>query len=213
MKKTTGKLLDAHPSDLATRPFHQLLGHTLEHDFQWIKLCSPSHLLQPQLHPTVLLLHQQTQTSPAISRKDLGVITSNDLSWTEHYHRITSCSYMSLHLFQRSFTTNSVSGIWQLYFSLDLSHLAYCSPLRRLNFIKCIIFLEKVQRCATKFILNDYSSNYKYRLLTLHILPLMYSILNWWLNFFYQQPKRTWHSFQHQKSCHGFWLQDRRIII
>ena len=33
-----------------------------------------------------------TRISSANSHRDLGVIMSNDLSWTEHYHRITSCA-------------------------------------------------------------------------------------------------------------------------
>ena len=39
---------------------------------------------------------------------------------------------------------------------------------------KDILLLERVQRHATKYILSDYTSNYKARLLSLHILPLMY---------------------------------------
>jgi len=39
--------------------------------------------------------------------------------------------------------------------------------------MKDIMSLERVQRRATKFILNDYSSNYKYRLVKLGMLPLM----------------------------------------
>ena len=34
--------------------------------------------------------------------------------------------------------------------------------------------LERVQQRATKFILNDYSSNYRYCLVKLGMLPLMY---------------------------------------
>ena len=40
--------------------------------------------------------------------------------------------------------------------------------------IKDIVTLENVQRRATKFILNDYTSNYKDRLITLNLFPLMY---------------------------------------
>ena len=40
--------------------------------------------------------------------------------------------------------------------------------------IKDTLTLEKVQRQATKFILNDYESDYKTRLLKLDLLPLMY---------------------------------------
>ena len=50
----------------------------------------------------------------------------------------------------------------------------YCSQLWRPYLIKDVIQLERVQRRATKFILNDYQSSYGSRLLTLHLLPLMY---------------------------------------
>ena len=47
----------------------------------------------------------------------------------------------------------------------------YCSQICRPQLIKDIVSLERVQRRATKYILNDY---YKSRLQQLHILPLMY---------------------------------------
>ena len=39
--------------------------------------------------------------------------------------------------------------------------------------LKDIDALEAVQRRSTKFILNDYTSDYKFRLLSLQLLPLM----------------------------------------
>ena len=52
--------------------------------------------------------------------------------------------------------------------------LLYCSPLWRPFLIKDILLLERVQRRATKFILGDYSMDYKSRLTNLKLLPLMY---------------------------------------
>ena len=37
-----------------------------------------------------------------------------------------------------------------------------------------MIVLEHIQRRATKFILGDFSLDYKSRLIYLHLLPLMY---------------------------------------
>ena len=37
-----------------------------------------------------------------------------------------------------------------------------------------ILNIERVQRRATKYILNDYTSSYKTRLILLNLLPLMY---------------------------------------
>ena len=47
-------------------------------------------------------------------------------------------------------------------------------PLWRPYLIKDIMLLERVQRRATKFILSDYSMDYKSRLINLKLLPLMY---------------------------------------
>ena len=49
----------------------------------------------------------------------------------------------------------------------------YASPVWRLNLTKFIRAIECLQRRATKYILNDYSTDYKTRLMKLHILPLM----------------------------------------
>ena len=53
------------------------------------------------------------------------------------------------------------------------SHLIYCSPVWRPRFIEDIQLLERVQRRATKYILNDFTSDYKDRLISLKLLPLM----------------------------------------
>ena len=50
------------------------------------------------------------------------------------------------------------------------SILEYCSP----NHVKDIIKLERVQRQASKFILNDYVSPYHERCTALSILPLCF---------------------------------------
>ena len=52
--------------------------------------------------------------------------------------------------------------------------LLYCSQLWRPQLIKDITMLEHIQRRATKYILNDYTSSYKSRLQQLNILPLMF---------------------------------------
>ena len=62
----------------------------------------------------------------------------------------------------------------QLYISLVRSHLTYCSQLWRPRIVKDILSVERVQRKATKYVLSDYSNDYKLRLQSLHMLPLMY---------------------------------------
>ena len=54
------------------------------------------------------------------------------------------------------------------------SSINLCSQLWQPYLLKNIITLERIQRRATKFILNDYQSSYRFRLVKLHLLPLMY---------------------------------------
>ena len=78
-------------------------------------------------------------------------------------------------LIQHTLPPNSASSLKkQLYLTLVKSHLSYCSQLWRPRFLKDIQSIEQVQRKATKYILNDYTSDYTTRLLSLNLLPLMY---------------------------------------
>lgn len=112
--------------------------------------------------------------SSSAHHRDLGVYMSNDLSWSDHHNIIISKAYQSLGMIRRTFTTNSVSTKRQLYLSLVRSQLSYCSPTWRPHLSRDIIKLERVQRRATKYILDNYSSDYKSRLIELNLLPLMY---------------------------------------
>ena len=78
-----------------------------------------------------------------------------------------------LGLIRRSFSdTLSVFNKKSLYISLVRSHLLYCSVIWRPHLSKDIKLLERVQRRASKYLLNDYSSDYKSRLISLKLLPL-----------------------------------------
>ena len=108
--------------------------------------------------------------------KDLGVIVQKNLSWSDHIAAACAKAYKSLYLIRRTLfgSPSSPSLKLHLYKSLVRSNLSYCSQLWRPQLLKDIICLEKVQRRATKFILNDFSSDYKSRLISLNLLPLMY---------------------------------------
>ena len=85
-----------------------------------------------------------------------------------------SKAYRYLGLLRRTFSTvdcNQAKKI--LYLSLVRSQVMYCSPIWRPQFLKDIQSFENIQRRATKFITNDYSSSYKSRLVSLHMLPFM----------------------------------------
>ena len=55
--------------------------------------------------------------------KDLGILFTNDLSWSQHYQLITSKAYKTLGL-RRTFTGNSTQAKKLLYISLVCSQLA-----------------------------------------------------------------------------------------
>ena len=109
--------------------------------------------------------------------KDLGIMFSTDLHWDVHYSKIVSKAYKIFYLLRRTFTTSSLIARKRLYLMMVRSQLTYCSPLWRPHLIKHITQLEKIQRRATKFILNDYSSDYKSRLFRTHILAAIDAIL------------------------------------
>ena len=106
--------------------------------------------------------------------KDLGIIFNIDLQWNEHHKSLTARAYRTLHLLRRTFSIPDIQVKKQLYTSIVRSQLTYSSQLWRPHLIKDIQILERVQRRATKYILNGYVSTYKSRLITLHLLPLMY---------------------------------------
>ena len=106
--------------------------------------------------------------------KDLGITFTNDLNWAKHISTICAKAYQTLGLLRRTFKTNCVEAKKQLYISLVRSQVLYCSQLWRPQLLKDIQSLERIQRRATKFILNNYSLPYKLRLEQLHLLPLMY---------------------------------------
>ena len=108
--------------------------------------------------------------------RDLGITVQKNLSWSDHIATACTKAYKSLYLIRRTLSNlPSPSSIkLHLYKSLVRSKLSYCSQLWRPQLLRDIICLERVQRRATKFILNDFSSNYKSRLISLNLLPLMY---------------------------------------
>ena len=89
---------------------------------------------------------------------------------------ICRSAYMALNLLRRNVPEASTSiGIRKrLYLALVRSQLSYCSQLWRPRLMKDIVCLEKVQRRASKYILGDRESDYRSRLITLNLLPLMY---------------------------------------
>ena len=127
--------------------------------------------------------------SKVVKIKDLGIILSSNLNWDYHYKKITGRAYKFLGLLRRTFTTDSILAKKRLYISIVRSQLLYCSQVWHPYYIKDILLFERIQRRATKYILNDYKSSYKSRLLHLNLLPLMYIFELNDLNFFIKSYK------------------------
>ena len=125
--------------------------------------------------------------------KDLGVYLSTNINFIHHYEKIIAGAYKTLGLLRQTFTTQCPNAKKQLYLMLVRSQLIYCSQLWRPFLIKDIMILERVQRRATKFILNDYTytSPYKSKLTQLNLFPLMYRYELNDLLFFIKSYKAT----------------------
>ena len=93
---------------------------------------------------------------------------SGDLSWTNHILYVTTKAYKIRGLLRRSYRNCiSVHSKKLLYISLVRSQLIYGSQVWHPCLLNNIDALETVQRRSTKFILNDYTLDYKSRLLAL----------------------------------------------
>jgi len=111
------------------------------------------------------------------SHKDLGLILSEDLSWSRHYKFIITSAYKILGLICRTFASNhSPATLVKLYTSLVRSQLLYCTQLWCPYLMKDILYFEQIQCRSTKHILSDYTSGYKDhgQLTKIKLFPLMY---------------------------------------
>uniref|UniRef100_A0A1X7TJ20 Reverse transcriptase domain-containing protein n=1 Tax=Amphimedon queenslandica TaxID=400682 RepID=A0A1X7TJ20_AMPQE len=128
--------------------------------------------------------------------KDLGVLFSSSLSWSPQVKAVLKKAYgvlwMLKHVFPCTTTTTAVKR--KLYLTLVIPILTYCCQVWRPSLIKDIVALELLQRRATKYILNDFVSDYKTRLLHLKLLPLSYQLELVEITFFISQLRsRTSH--------------------
>ena len=147
----------------------------------WSKLSQLNFNISKCTHisfkPKIISTYNLSDTAISLSsfHKDLGIIVSNNLSLANHYDNIISHAYKILELIRRSLSSSLNSSVkLKLYLTLVHLQLMYCIAIWRPSLLKDIQNIERIQRRATKFILNDYDSNYKIRIFTLKLLPLMY---------------------------------------
>ena len=108
--------------------------------------------LSPKTPPSSVYRVDETTIKFLPCHRDLGIVASSDLSWSNHYDLICSKAYRTFHLIRRSLSnSSSVATRKQLYLSLVKS---YCCQLWRPRLIKDIRNFERIQCRATKFILQ-----------------------------------------------------------
>ena len=107
--------------------------------------------------------------------KYLGVLLSNNLSWTNHISNACTKARKILGLLYRRFYNHaSNDSIRQLYLSLARPHLEYAAALWDPHTVKDVQLLENTQKFALKLITRNWDSSYQ-DLLALADLPSLSS--------------------------------------
>ncbi len=109
---------------------------------------------------------------------DLGIIMNSNLTWINQVNRVRSKANQMLGFIRRlTIEMHDVGARKYLYLQLVRNNFAYASQVWSPQTIKLIEDIEKVQRRATKYILNlGFITNVPYttRLLQLDLLPLTF---------------------------------------
>ena len=93
--------------------------------------------------------------------KYLGVVITEDLTWSTYISKITSKARKVVGLIYRQFySMSSTPSLLQLYISLVRPHLEYASPVWDPFLVKDIQKLESVQKLALKMCRKTWDSSY-----------------------------------------------------
>jgi hypothetical protein len=106
---------------------------------------------------------------------DLGITVDKCLKWNTHINNIVKKANSSMWLIKRTVGYRASSNVKrQLYISLVRSKLEYCTQLWSEQHTGNMAKLERVQRSATRYILNFENISYYERLKKLNMMPLFY---------------------------------------
>ena len=153
------------PSHLSTLSIFLIIIEEFQNDLDLLHDWSVSNELNFNISKCVnLCFNNKITTSyqldsitlPQLSQhRNLGLLLSHNLSWSNHYQWISAKVYKYFYLLSRVFKNCPfISAKKLLYTSLVRSQLTYGSQLWNPYLIGDIVSLEKIQRRATKFILN-----------------------------------------------------------
>ena len=112
--------------------------------------------------------------------------------WSQHWNlnfNVAKCALLW------SYSGHSPQTKKTLSLSLVHSQLTYCSQIWHPHLLKDIIILGKIQHCVTKYILNEFTSDYRSRLIALRILPLMVQLELYDVMFFIRSLKGPTNAF------------------
>ena len=116
-----------------------------------------SRLRQP---PPIVLTVDGSVICKVPSVNYLGVSVSSDLSWMAHIDSVCSKAKRQVGLLHRQFHNASPTCKDQLYKSLVLPVLNYCSSLWDPNYAIHVSKLESVQKFAARFVTGRWSDSY-----------------------------------------------------
>ena len=121
--------------------------------------------------PTLLL--DGYQLEKVLEYKYLGVILTNNLSWSVHVDSIV-CKARKLvgMLYRQFYRWSSPEALYQLYISLVRPHLEYAAPVWSPHTSKDISKLEAVQKFALRMYLKDWHASYPELLKHCHLTEL-----------------------------------------
>lgn len=110
--------------------------------------------------------------------KDLVVAVSNDLKWNNHIDHILAKGYRMLSFLRRHTLTSFDENTRKLlHLSFVRRHIGYASKVWAPQEISNLTRIERLQRRATKYMLNmNYYNSvpYRDRLIRLNLLPVSY---------------------------------------
>ena len=141
----------------------EVLNYTLNKSENLRKLPFSAQYLQYQLSDGTII-------QPSETVRDLGVLLSNDCSWSPHVNQmLISARKVSAWVFS-VFRTRSVEPMLQLYKTMVRSKLEYCCPVWDPSKIQDIEAIEKIQRNFTRRLSNCKNLNYWDRLKNLKLM-------------------------------------------
>ena len=105
--------------------------------------------------------------------KYLGVLLSQDMSWSPHIQAVCSRAKQVLGLLYRKFYNHSsTETLAQLYISLVRPHLEYACPVWAPHMAKDILAIENVQKFACRMATHNWNTSYQ-DLLSVTELPTL----------------------------------------